>query len=188
MDRVKASKLERKTITNYHQITKQVKTAIDNRKTPLMVVTKLLDQVVFMGQSSIIEALGDDPEKKVMLTALLSHAKTDDVMASTEVKVLPPLFADLSLGKKYWTTQLYQAQVQVYLCLLGYGAGGPKNLASEEEPVFWPQGIAYLEYIHPSYATDQTNIMLIKAILNYCGYDESHFDAVVVSEKKKNKR
>ena len=27
--------------------------------------------------------------------------------------------------------------------------------------------------------------MLIKAILNYCGYDESHLDTVVVPEKKK---
>ena len=104
------------------------------------------------------------------------------------MKVLPPLFADLNLGKKYWTTQLYQAQAQVYLCLLGYGAGGPKNLSSEEEPVFWPEGIAYLDYIHPSYATDQTNIMLIKAILSYCGYDGSNFDSVVVPENKKKKR
>ena len=188
MHRVKVSKLDRKKVTNYHQITKQVKTAVEEKKTPLLVVTKLLDQVVLMGQSSIIQALEDDPEKKTMVTSLLSYAKPDDVFASTEMKVLPPLFVDLNLGKKYWTTQLYQAQAQVYLCLLGYGAGGPKNLSSEEEPVFWPEGIAYLDYIHPSHATDQTNIMLIKAILIYCGYDESHFDSVVVPENKKKKR
>ena len=115
-----------------------------------MVVTKLLDQVALMGQSSIIEALEDDPEKKIMVTALLCHVKPDDVFASTEVKVLPPLFADLNLGKKYWTTQLYQAQAQVYLCLLAYGAGGPKNLASQEEPVFWPQAPGgRLPGVHP---------------------------------------
>ena len=106
--------------------------------------------MALMGQSSIIEALEDDPEKKIMVTALLCHVKPDDVFASTEVKVLPPLFADLNLGKKYWTTQLYQAQAQVYLCLMGYGAGGPKNLASEEEPVFRPQAPGgRLPGVHP---------------------------------------
>ena len=72
MHRVKVSKLDRKKVTNYHQITKQVKTAVEEKKTPLLVVTKLLDQVVLMGQSSIIQALEDDPEKKTMVTSLLS--------------------------------------------------------------------------------------------------------------------
>ena len=72
MHRVKVSKLDRKKVTNYHQITKQVKTAVEEKKTPLLVVTKLLDQVVLMGQSSIIQALEDDPEKKTMVSSLLS--------------------------------------------------------------------------------------------------------------------
>ena len=121
------SKKDRKVLSMFNQ---QRKTTKDNVELdiPTITITKIFNQLVFMGNENIIADLS--AETKEGLTDIFEASEKTQNFVSTYQPILPKLYADLRLMDTIWTAKMMEAQAVIYFCILGFGAGGCRYINS----------------------------------------------------------
>ena len=120
---IEQSKEIRKDMAEFHKLVKFVKKQSEI-KPYTVTVTKVCDQIVFMGNGSVIDSMDNKTAK--MIREAFKDAENDTTFSTSYQVNLPKLFADLRLlkEKKIWTSKMMQAQALTYFCVLGFGVGG----------------------------------------------------------------
>ena len=107
------SRANRKHITEFHKITKDVKKQV-SLDVKQLTVAQIFDQVVFMGPEHIVAQLSE--EMKATISGLFQSADNPSKFTTTFKVSLPKLLADLRLAKTgtLWTTKLRHAKVMLH--------------------------------------------------------------------------
>ena len=91
-------------------------------------ITKIFDQVVFMGNENIIADLS--AETKEGLADIFETSVKTPNFVSTYKPILPKLYADLRLMDTIWTAKMMEAQALINFCILGFGPAGCRYINS----------------------------------------------------------
>ena len=124
---INISKNDRKILTVFNQQTIKTKDHVES-DLPTITITKIFNQVVFMGNENIIAVLS--AETKESLADIFEASEKTQNFVSTYQPILPKLYADLRLVDTIWTAKMMEAQTLLYFCILGFGPGGCRYINS----------------------------------------------------------
>ena len=173
-------KSQKDEVTADKVLTNHIKTYVEGHKRMYLGITKRHGQVIIKADNYRLELLNTYPDLKEALKALFVDFEDDDEdetvvkqLEEEENIILPPLFCpfgDKTLG---WNAKNVAKQTVVYLNILDYGKGCTASVADKKwsKPAFFPPGLSYQNYKHPTQATLEDNEDLIKGIFNYFNLD-----------------